>query len=166
MQKALFLDRDGVINSDEGHYYIYKTEDFKINEGIIPSLKKITQAGYLLFIVTNQGGVAKGIYSEEDVNKVHEHLLSILKKENIQIEKVYFCPHHESVSKCSCRKPSPFFIEQAIREFNISKEKSYLIGDSPRDIQAAESAGIKGIKIDSNENISAYCDQILKGEIE
>lgn len=165
MQKAVFLDRDGVINSDEGHYYIYKVEDFIINEGIIPSLKKLSEAGYLLFIVTNQGGIAKGIYSEYDVNQVHTHLLSIMKNEKINIEKIYFCPHHESVTVCECRKPNPFFINEAIREYNIDRNKSYLIGDSPRDIKAAIAAGIKGIKIDSNQNISPFCDQILNGEI-
>lgn len=165
MQKAIFLDRDGVINSDVGHYYIYKVEDFKINEGIIPSLKKITDAGYILFIVTNQGGVAKGIYSETDVNIVHDHLLSILEKENIYIKEIYYCPHHESVAKCDCRKPNPYFIKKAINDYNIDSTNSYMIGDSPRDIQAAEAAGIKGIKIQSNENISVYCNQIVKGEI-
>ncbi|MFA9371346.1 MAG: D-glycero-alpha-D-manno-heptose-1,7-bisphosphate 7-phosphatase [Labilibaculum antarcticum] len=165
MQKALFLDRDGVINSDEGHYYIYKIEDFKINEGIIPSLKKITEAGYLLFIVTNQGGIAKGIYSESDVEMVHDHLRSILEKENIHIEQIYFCPHHESVATCDCRKPNPYFIKKAIIDYNIDSTKSYMIGDSSRDIQAAEAARIRGIKIQSNENISVYCDQIVKGEI-
>ncbi|PKQ61083.1 HAD-IIIA family hydrolase [Labilibaculum manganireducens] len=165
MQKALFLDRDGVINSDEGHYYIYKTEDFKINEGIIPSLQKISEAGYILFIVTNQGGIAKGIYSESDVEILHNHLLSVLAKKNIHIKQIYYCPHHESIAKCDCRKPSPFFIKKAIADFNIDASKSYMIGDSTRDIQAAEAAGIKGIKIKSNENISIYCDQIVKGEI-
>ena len=165
MQKAIFLDRDGVINSDIGHYYIYRIEDFVINDGIIPSLKLFAEAGYMLFIVTNQGGVAKGIYTEADVEKVHNHLLATLEKENIKIEQIYFCPHHDSVAPCQCRKPSPYFINQAIREFNIDKERSYLIGDSPRDIQAAKAAGIKGIKIESNENISTYCDQILKEEI-
>ncbi|NOU60236.1 D-glycero-alpha-D-manno-heptose-1,7-bisphosphate 7-phosphatase [Marinifilum caeruleilacunae] len=165
MQKAIFLDRDGVINSDVGHYYIYRVEDFVINEGIIPSLKKFSEAGYMLFIVTNQGGVAKGIYTEDDVNKVHEHLLSILRKENITIEKIYFCPHHDSVAACQCRKPSPYFIKKAIKEYNIDPEKSFMIGDSPRDKQSAEAAGITGIKVDANENIEAYCDQILKGEL-
>jgi D-glycero-D-manno-heptose 1,7-bisphosphate phosphatase len=165
MQKAVFLDRDGVINSDEGHYYIYKIEDFKINEGVIPSLKKISEAGYILFIVTNQGGIAKGVYSEDDVKMVHDHLLSLLEKENIHIKQIYFCPHHESVAKCDCRKPNPYFIKKAILDYNIDPTKSYLIGDSLRDIQAAEAAGIKGIKIQSNENISVYCDQIVKGEI-
>ncbi|MCT4603748.1 MAG: HAD family hydrolase [Marinifilum sp.] len=165
MQKAIFLDRDGVINSDVGHYYIYRVEDFVINEGIIPSLKKFSEAGYKLFVVTNQGGIAKGIYSENDVNKVHEHLLSILEKENIYIEKIYFCPHHDSVTACECRKPSPYFIKKAIKDYNLDSNKSYMIGDSLRDKQSAEAAGIKGIKVNANENIGPYCDQILKGEL-
>ncbi|WP_372751191.1 D-glycero-alpha-D-manno-heptose-1,7-bisphosphate 7-phosphatase [Labilibaculum sp.] len=165
MQKALFLDRDGVINSDVGHYYIYKIDDFIINDGIIPALQKISKAGYLLFIVSNQGGIAKGIYTETDVEILHNHLLSLLEKENIQIKKIYFCPHHDSVQKCNCRKPSPYFLNKAIKEYQIDASKSYMIGDSPRDIQAAEAAGVKGIKIDSNENISTYCNQIIKGEI-
>jgi D-glycero-D-manno-heptose 1,7-bisphosphate phosphatase len=165
MQKALFLDRDGVINSDVGHYYIYKIDDFILNEGIIPALKKISEAGYVLFVVSNQGGVAKGIYTENDVEILHKHLRSLLEKENIHIKKIYFCPHHESVQKCECRKPSPYFINKAIKEYQLDASQSYMIGDSVRDIQAAEAAGIKGIKIDSNENIEVYCDRILKGEI-
>lgn len=165
MQKAIFLDRDGLINSDIGHYYIYRIKDFMINEGIISSLKKFSEAGYILIIITNQGGVAKGIYTEDDVNKVHAYMLSIFEKEKIHIKKIYFCPHHDSINHCECRKPSPYFFNKAIEEFNIDKKQSYMIGDSKRDVQASEAAGIKGIKVNSNENISSYCEKILKGEI-
>jgi len=165
MQKAIFLDRDGVINSDTDHYYIYKTEDFILNNGILTSLKKFTDNGYLLFIVTNQGGIAKGIYTENDVHILHQHLLEILQAESIQIKKIYMCPHHDSIAPCKCRKPSPYFIQKALHDFHINKNESYMIGDSDRDIQSARAAGIKGIKINSNENISTYCDQIVKGEI-
>jgi len=165
MQKAIFLDRDGVINSDLGHYYIYRVEDFVVNKGIISSFKKFSEAGYKLFIITNQGGVAKGIYSEDDVRKIHAHLLSILEKESIKIEKIYFCPHHDSIAPCKCRKPAPYFIKKAILDYDIDPDKSYMIGDSLRDKQAAEAAGIKGIKIDANEDITPYCDKIIKGEL-
>ncbi|RUT73244.1 D-glycero-alpha-D-manno-heptose-1,7-bisphosphate 7-phosphatase [Ancylomarina longa] len=165
MQKAIFLDRDGVINSDIGHYYIYQIKDFVINEGIISSLKKFSDNGYLLFIVTNQGGIAKGIYTKKDVHILHQHLLEILNKESIRIEKIYMCPHHDSIAPCKCRKPSPFFIQQALNDFHINKDLSYMIGDSERDIESAKAAGIKGIKINPNENISSYCDKIIKGEI-
>ncbi|MFA8433693.1 MAG: D-glycero-alpha-D-manno-heptose-1,7-bisphosphate 7-phosphatase [Marinifilaceae bacterium] len=165
MHKAIFLDRDGVINSDEGHYYIYRVEDFKINEGIIPSMKKFQEAGYLLFVVTNQGGVAKGIYSEEDVEKVHDYFQAQLKKEGVSLTRIYYCPHHESVAPCKCRKPSSYFLEQAIENFDIDPHQSYMIGDSQRDIAAAEGAGVKGIRIAANENINIYCDQIIQGKI-
>lgn len=163
MQKAIFLDRDGVINSDVGHYYIYRVEDFLINKGIINSLKRFQDAGYILIIISNQGGVAKGIYSCEDVNKVHNYLETRLKENDILLQEIYYCPHHESVANCECRKPSPFMINQAVKKYNIDINLSYLIGDSKRDIEAAEAAGVKGIKIESNEDISTYCDRIIKG---
>ena len=163
MQKAIFLDRDGVINSDVGHYYIYRVEDFVINKGIINSLKRFQDAGYILIVITNQGGVAKGIYSCEDVNKVHHYLETILKENGILLQENYYCPHHETVASCKCRKPSPYMINQAIKKYNIDISMSYLIGDSKRDIEAAEAAGVKGIKIEANEDISSYCDRIIKG---
>jgi len=163
MQKAIFLDRDGVINSDIGHYYIYRVEDFVINKGIINSLKRFQDAGYILIVITNQGGVAKGIYSCEDVNKVHHYLETRLKENGILLQEIYYCPHHESVASCKCRKPSPYMINQAIKKYNIDISMSYLIGDSKRDIEAAEAAGVKGIKIEANEDISSYCDRIIKG---
>jgi len=163
MQKAIFLDRDGVINSDIGHYYIYRVEDFVINKGIINSLKRFQDAGYILIVITNQGGVAKGIYSCEDVNKVHHYLETRLKENGIFLQEIYYCPHHESVASCKCRKPSPYMINQAIQKYNIDISMSYLIGDSKRDIEAAEAAGVKGIKIEANEDISSYCDRIIKG---
>ncbi len=165
MKKAIFLDRDGVINSDIGHYYIYKIEDFIINEGIINSLRKFQEAGYILFIVSNQGGIAKGIYSCEDVDRIHDYLKDTLKENNIFLQEIYYCPHHDSISICECRKPKPHMINQAVKKYNIDTKQSYLIGDSKRDIEAAEAAGIKGIKIKANENISVYCDKILKKEI-
>ena len=165
MLKAIFLDRDGVINSDVGHYYIYKVEDFIINKGIINSLKQFQEAGYKLFIISNQGGVAKGIYSCDDVDKVHAHLEAKLKENQIFLQEIYYCPHHDSVASCECRKPSPYMINQAIEKYDIDINKSYMIGDSKRDIEAAEAAGVKGIKIEANEDISIHCDKILKGKI-
>ncbi|MDE5420628.1 HAD family hydrolase [Ancylomarina sp. DW003] len=165
MQKAIFLDRDGVINSDVGHYYIYKVEDFIINKGIVNSLKRFQESGYILFVISNQGGVAKGIYSCEDVDKIHAYLESELKESKVFLQEIYYCPHHDSVASCECRKPSPYMINQAIDKYDIDINRSYMIGDSKRDIEAAEAAGVKGIKIEANEDISIYCDKILKGEI-
>ena len=165
MKKAVFIDRDGVINSDEGHYYIYRVADFKINPDVVEGLKMLKQAGFELIIVTNQGGVAKGIYTIEDVNEVHQYLKNQLSKDDIQILDIKVCPHHESVSVCTCRKPSPEMILQAIKKHNIDANHSYLIGDSKRDIEAGERAGLKRcFKINSNESILSACQQIIEEE--
>ena len=161
MNKAIFLDRDGVINSDEGHYYIYKVENFKINEGIVESLQKFQENNYLLIIISNQGGVSKGIYSIKDVEKVHEYLKNNLKKYNIELTEIYFCPHHSSNEKCLCRKPNTLMLEKAIARFDIDVSASYLIGDGERDIEAGKKIGLNTIKIDANENISKYCKLII-----
>lgn len=159
--KAVFFDRDGTINCDEGHYYIYHKEDVVFNPGIIEGMKRLQDAGYLLFIVTNQGGIAKGIYTHNDVKEVHDYMCAELGKQGVTIEKIYYCPHHESVKSCICRKPSPYMINLAIDEFHIDKSKSCLIGDGTRDVKAAEAAGIKAFKIHKNQDITPIVDRIL-----
>lgn len=161
LNKAVFLDRDGTLNCDEGHYYIYKPEDVVFNPGVIDGLKRLKEAGFLLFIVTNQGGIAKGIYTHEDVKKVHDYMCAEFARHGITIDKIYYCPHHESVKSCICRKPSPYMINLAIEEFRVDKKQAWLIGDGTRDIKAAEAAGIKPIKIHKNQDITAAIDQIL-----
>ncbi|NPA36047.1 MAG: HAD family hydrolase [Chlorobi bacterium] len=162
--KAVFLDRDGVINNDEGFYYIYKPEDLKINEGIAEGLRMLSEAGYKLIIVSNQSGVAKGVYTEDDVRKVHRKLFAELAEHDIKIDAAYFCPHHESVSECECRKPKPGMILQAIKEHNIDADISYLIGDSERDIVAGKRAGLKKcFLIKKNSSIIPVCKKIVEG---
>ena len=162
MNKAVFIDRDGVINSDEGHYYVFRPEDFEINDGIMHGLKQLSDTGYQLIIVTNQGGVAKGEYSEEDVHTVHAYLKDQLRKNNIELTAIYYCPHHNSVSECDCRKPKPGMILQAIEEHQIDAKKSFLIGDSKRDIEAGQKAGLKQcFKIEANASILPACHSIL-----
>ena len=161
-QKAVFIDRDGVINDDTGHYYIYKPEDFKLNNGVIEGLKLLSDAGFLLIIISNQGGVAKGIYTVKDIDKVHNKLSVELKKHSLKIDAIYFCPHHESVSDCDCRKPKPGMILDAIKKFEINPENSFLIGDSERDIIAGEKAGLKRcFLIEKNSSIASVCKQIV-----
>lgn len=160
-QKAVFFDRDGTINSDEGHYYIYKPEDFVFNPGVIEGMQKLKAAGYLLFVITNQGGIAKGIYTHEDVEKVHARMCEELSKQGVVIDKIYYCPHHESVKTCVCRKPSPYMVNLAIEEFHIDKNKSWFVGDSSKDIKCAEAAGVKPVKIHKNQDITPAINQIL-----
>ena len=154
MHKAVFIDRDGVVNSDEGHYYIYKPQDFVFNPEVHKSLLLLKDAGFLLVLVTNQGGVAKGIYTENDAVKIHQFMQDELKKKGVQFDKIYFCPHHNSISDCGCRKPKPGMILKAIGELDIEPKQSFLIGDSLRDVQAGEAAGLRAcFKVDKNTSI-------------
>jgi len=160
MNKAVFFDRDGVINFDPGDY-TYQLDEFKINDGIIENLKRLVDTGFLLFIITNQGGIAKQIYTHKHVELIHKYLITELKKSGIELTEIYYCPHHSDIEKCLCRKPGSLNIEKAIARFNIDPKKSYMIGDKMRDVEAAENAGIRGIKVDLNENITKYINQIL-----
>lgn len=162
LNKAVFFDRDGTINSDEGHYYIYKPGDFKFNPGVIEGMKRLKEAGFLLIIITNQGGIAKGIYTREETEKVHAHMCAELGKHGVTIDKIYYCPHHESVKTCVCRKPSPYMVNQAIEEFHIDRSQSYFIGDSFKDVKCAEEAGVKPLKINKNQDITPEINRILK----
>ena len=142
LNKAVFLDRDGTINSDEGHYYIYKPEDFVFNQGVIE----------------------KGIYTREDMFKVHEKMCAELEKHGVTLTKIYYCPHHESIKTCVCRKPSPYMVNLAIEEFHIDKKRSWFIGDSSKDVKCAEDAGVKPLRIHKNQDITPVIDQILKSK--
>lgn len=161
MNKAIFIDRDGVINSDVGHYYIYRTEDFVLNDGILTSLKRFQDAGFLLIVISNQGGVDKGEYTTADVEAVHQKMKDLMAVEGIKLNEVYYCPHHNDVQKCLCRKPLNLNIEKAISRFNIDRTQSWMIGDSHRDILAGEASGLNTLKIESNESILPYVDQIV-----
>ena len=152
MKKAIFLDRDGVINKEIGDY-VFRVEDFQFNSGIFRALRLLQEYGYIFIIVTNQGGIAKGRYSFEDVENVHNYMLDRLSEEGISVSEVYYCPHHNTISPCLCRKPNSMMIEKAIAKYNIDVSQSFLIGDNDRDIEAGEKVGVKGILIEANSNI-------------
>jgi D-glycero-D-manno-heptose 1,7-bisphosphate phosphatase len=153
MNKAVFLDRDGVINRKGSSYYVFREEEFNINRGVTDALKYFLSKGYLLIIVTNQGGIARGIFTETHLEKLHSFMIRQLKAFNIEIASIYYCPHHPDISKCLCRKPGSLMFEQAIKKHSINAKRSYMIGDSDIDIIAAEKAGIKGILIPTNGNM-------------
>lgn len=160
MQKAVFLDRDGVINSDVGHYYVFKPDDFQLNDGLIKALSIWRDAGYIFIVITNQGGVARGAYTLNDVDKVHNEFICQLNEHNISIAEIYVCPHHNDYENCLCRKPGSLNIEKAIARFNIDVRNSFMIGDNTKDVLAAEKAGLKGIKIDANQSLMTIVDKI------
>jgi len=159
MNKAVFLDRDGVINRELGHY-CENINDFEILEDVGIALKILKDAGFLVIVISNQGGIAKGLYTEEDVNNMHNKLCQHISVYGAAIDDFYYCPHHDSISKCLCRKPNSLLIEKAIATYGIDPSKSYMIGDGKRDIEAAEKAGVKGILIESNSGILNICKQI------
>lgn len=149
LNKAVFLDRDGVINHDPDDY-TYKLEETTILPGIIPFTQELIKRGYLIIVITNQGGINKGIYGFEEVEAIHSYLHDEFLKEGVEITDYYYCPHHINFQKCLCRKPFSLMIEKAMHKYDVDPTKSYFIGDKWRDVECGEAAGVKGIKIDVN----------------
>jgi D-glycero-D-manno-heptose 1,7-bisphosphate phosphatase len=159
MNKIVFLDRDGVINFEPGDY-TFKVNKFKIIEGLFESLKTLKDKGYQFIVITNQGGISKQIYNHSDVISVHLYMKQCFDEAGINLLDVYYCPHHAINEKCICRKPDSLMLEKAIARYNVDKRKSYFIGDSRRDVLAADKAGITGIQIKINDSLGNYISQI------
>lgn len=153
MNKAVFLDRDGVINRKGSSYYVSREEEFFFNKGVTEAFKYFISKGYLLLIITNQGGIARGIFTINHLDKLHNFMILQLKAFDIEITDIFYCPHHPNVSDCLCRKPGTLLFERAIEKHDIDPKASFMIGDSDSDIQAAEKLGIKGILIPTNGNM-------------
>jgi len=165
VKKALFLDRDGVINKEKN--YLYKVEEFEFIDGVFDTCKFFQDRGYELIIITNQAGIARGYYTEEDFHKLNDWMLEEFKKRGIKISKVYFCPHHpDFTGECECRKPKPGMILQAQGEFGLDLSSSILVGDKESDIRVGKNAGVglnvlvkSGHKIDEK---NTQADLVLK----
>ncbi len=147
--KAVFLDRDGVINIDK--QYVSKIEDFEFTEGIFDLLLALQEMGYLLIIVTNQSGIGRGYYTEADFHKLTAWKLSELSKRGIKIHEVYYCPHAPE-SDCGCRKPSPAMLLDAKERYGIDMSASWMIGDKKSDIEAGKQAGVGKTVLIRNQN--------------
>ncbi len=146
MQKAAFFDRDGVINIDHG--YVHQPEDFIWIPGVKEAARRLHEAGYLLFIVTNQSGIGRGMFSEQTFLRLDEAVRKEFARSGAPIAKTYFCPHHPQAAVeryrclCQCRKPAPGMVLIAAQEFGLDLSQSVMFGDSVRDMQAAKSAGV------------------------
>lgn len=161
MNKAIFLDRDGVLINNQHHYYIWESTQVEFIEGVFENLKMLQQKGFQLFIVSNQGGISRGLYSKENILKLHEELIQIFSKNQITITDILFCPHHSEKEKCLCRKPQSLMIDKLIAKYDLSPKESIMIGDSPSDMQAAAMAGIHGMLITPNQNMFPFIAKLL-----
>jgi D-glycero-D-manno-heptose 1,7-bisphosphate phosphatase len=153
MNKAVFIDKDGTLIKDVP--YNVEPEYIVLEDGVADALKKFKQHNYLLIVISNQSGVAKGLFTERDLQPVKTKIQELLYPKNIQIDHFYFCPHHpegvmeEYATACICRKPEPGMILQAAVDFNIDLTSSWMIGDILHDIEAGNRAGCKTILIDN-----------------
>ncbi len=141
---AIFLDRDGTINEEEE--YLHDPEKFRLLPNAAEGLKKLQNMGYRLVIVTNQGGIGLGYYTEEDFYRVNREMFRQLAPAGVKIDKIYFCPHSVT-ENCSCRKPNTALIERAVKDLNIDLSNSFIIGDKTIDLETGRRAGIGKILV-------------------
>jgi D-glycero-D-manno-heptose 1,7-bisphosphate phosphatase len=158
MNKAIFLDRDGVINVERGYTHLLK--DFVILPDVMEVLKMLQDRGFLLIVVSNQSGIGKGLYTQENVETIHSFLQNELTKAGVKLSEIYYCLHHPDTGRCICRKPDSLFVEKALARFGIDPARSWFIGDKERDVEAAEKAGVKGILIEANSSLKLLMDQL------
>lgn len=155
MNKAVFLDRDGTINEDYG--YVHSKTDFSFLPGVIFALKILQKEGFLLIIITNQSGIARGFFTETEYCELNAWMLDRLKNNGVEIAGTYFCPHHPNGvieyyrKQCSCRKPKTDLFYRAVQDFDIDLDHSYAIGNQERDVEICKDSNVKGYVVYSKE---------------
>ncbi len=150
MKRAVFIDRDGTINVEKD--YLYLPSEFEFLPGATEAIRRLNGAGYLVVVVSNQSGVARGFYNEEDVLQLHRHIATLLEECGGKVDAWYFCPHHPSgrgsyALPCRCRKPLPGMLLEAARRHDIDLENSIMIGDKAVDVEAGRAAGCRSILV-------------------
>lgn len=148
MNKCVFLDRDGVINKDYVDY-AYSLDRFTILKGVPEAVTLLKEAGYVLVVVTNQSGIAKGVYTRAQMQECHDYMQAEL---NHQIDKIYYAPGHETYSESLMRKPNTLMFERAVAKFNIDLLQSWMVGDKKRDLIPAIKMGLKTIQVDGHDD--------------
>jgi D-glycero-D-manno-heptose 1,7-bisphosphate phosphatase len=160
-RRAVFLDRDGTINVEKD--YLHRIEDFAFIPGAPQAIRALREAGFMVIVVTNQSGVARGLYSEKDVERLHRFIQEELAACGTAIDAFYFCPHHPEHGQdqyrvaCDCRKGAPGMLLQAAREHDIDLARSYMVGDKPADIEAGRQAGCRCIMVMTGYGSTAAC---------
>jgi D-glycero-D-manno-heptose 1,7-bisphosphate phosphatase len=165
VSKAAFLDRDGVINEDRA--YVYRIADFQFIPGSIEALRALREAGYLLVVITNQSGIARGLFSEADYQELQEHMRARLSEAGVPLDSIQYCPHLPDAPigqyrlDCECRKPRAGMIRTAAEQLNIDLSRSVLIGDRQADVEAGRAAGVgRCFLVRSGQSLSAS-DRLL-----
>ncbi|MGL5000760.1 MAG: D-glycero-beta-D-manno-heptose 1,7-bisphosphate 7-phosphatase [Cetobacterium sp.] len=151
MRKIIFLDRDGTINVEKS--YLHKWEDFEFEKNAIAGLIELKNLGYEFIVVTNQSGIARGYYSEEDLKTLNTRMVTELQKHGVEILECYYCPHHPDKgighykADCDCRKPNPGMLLEGIKKYNVDLNNSFMVGDKKGDLEAGKKAGLKSILV-------------------
>ena len=158
-QKAIFIDRDGVINYNRNDY-VKSWDEFKFIPGAKEAIKKINDSKVLLIIITNQSPIGRGIFTPDTLHKIHTRMLDEISKKGGHIDAIYYCPHHPD-DNCDCRKPKPGLILRATHDFNIDLSHSWMIGDSDSDLVAGRTVGCNVIMVTEKKSLLHIIKQIL-----
>ncbi|WP_440055372.1 D-glycero-beta-D-manno-heptose 1,7-bisphosphate 7-phosphatase [Pseudoalteromonas sp. T1lg65] len=168
MNKAIFLDRDGVINVDRA--YVHQIADFQFIDGVFEACRRFVEAGFLIVVVTNQSGIGRGYYDEQQFHTLTDWMIAQFAAHNVPITSVYFCPHHPDKADapykqdCECRKPAPGMLNQAIIEHQIEPSRSIMVGDKVSDIKAARAAGLHtAVLVESGQQFSEQDKALADG---
>lgn len=157
--KAVFLDRDGVINKERSDY-VKTVDELVILDDIINPIKKLRDNNFLVIIITNQSAINRGLTTHQNVENIHSAIQEYLKKNGVQIDAFYYCPHRPD-EYCNCRKPKPGLLKKATSDLKIDIKSSWMIGDRDSDMEAARAVGCKAIKIRSNFGLNNAVQSIL-----
>ncbi|MEW6686522.1 MAG: HAD family hydrolase [Candidatus Edwardsbacteria bacterium] len=168
MKRAVFLDRDGTINVDYG--YIGEPDKVKLLPSVAKGIRLLNEKGFLVIVITNQSGVARGYFDEKTVKRVNQGIAELLAQENARIDAFYFCPHHPDFGNkkyrkdCSCRKPKPGLFKKAALDFKINFAKSWIVGNEPRDIEMGKELGAKMILL-GKHNLLQVAKRIVRDSL-
>jgi D-glycero-D-manno-heptose 1,7-bisphosphate phosphatase len=155
--KYIFLDRDGVINADPGKYYVTRWEEFSFLPGVLDALRLLSDNGYEIMVISNQSGISRGIFTQEDLSKITRNMLREIKKHGARIKSVHYCPHRDE-DNCGCRKPKPGLFHEALRGMNPDIKNVFFVGDSPSDIVAGKNIGCRTILVLSGKTMNEGLD--------
>lgn len=162
---AAFLDRDGVLNFDDG--YIGARDRIRWMPGVVTAIRALNEAGYLVFVISNQSGVARGMFTENDVRALHDWMRNELQRDGARIDDFRFCPHHAAGSvadytrDCECRKPKPGMLRDLMKAWPVRTQGSFVIGDKPSDVEAAKAAGLPGFLF-AGGDLAAFIADVLR----